>query len=186
MSPSSTLLLLHPYKTHLGHRSSGKNAPAIVFTVLCPQHICHTPSVAVIGRQCHIQPSGSRSAPMFDVSSTFLCDVTPPSVVLVPTFFVDVFVASFSKVPMMSVAWQTQSSPPLSRYSLCLEDSPHARAMVSSGCPGPAGSCTLRSFRKTAPALLRRHKARRASIAVYFIDLRGAGTGCRILRALKS
>merc|ERR1719326_2621641 len=118
------------------------------------QHCCHTPFVAVIGRQCHIHPSGSLSAPMFEVTSTFLCDVTPPSVVLVPTFFVDVFVASFSKVPMMSVAWHTQSSPPPSRYSLCLEHSSHASDIVSSGCPAPAGF-----FRRTAMAFGRQRAA---------------------------
>merc|ERR1719158_1927568 len=110
------------------------------------QHCCHTPFVAVIGRQCHIQPSGSLSAPMFEVSSTFLW--CPPSEV--PTFLVLVFVASFSKVPMMSVAWHTHSSPPPSKYSLCLEHSSHAKPIVSSGWPGPAGLRATLCWRKAA------------------------------------
>merc|ERR1719487_133455 len=83
------------------------------------QHCCQTPSVAVIGRQCQIQPSGSRAAPMFDVSSLKECVPEPEPEPELPTRFVEVFVASFSKVPMMSEAKQTHSSWE-SRYSLCV------------------------------------------------------------------
>merc|ERR1719465_63205 len=74
------------------------------------QHCCQTPSVAVIGRQCHIQPSGSRAAPMLEVSSLKECVPSPLPEPDEPTRFVEVFVASFSKVPMMSEAKQTHSS----------------------------------------------------------------------------
>merc|ERR1719465_196198 len=95
------------------------------------QHCCQTPSVAVIGRQCHIQPSGSLAAPMFEVSSLKEWVPEPEPEPELPTRFVDVFVASFSKVPMMSEAKHTHSSWE-SRYSLCLAHSSHASAFVSS------------------------------------------------------
>merc|ERR1719443_2653363 len=73
------------------------------------QHCCQTPSVAVIGLQCHIQPSGRRAAPMFEVSSLKECVPSPDPDPDEPTRFVEVFVASLAKVPMMSEAKQTQS-----------------------------------------------------------------------------
>merc|ERR1719310_1023846 len=101
------------------------------------QHCCQTPSVAVIGRQCHIQPSGRRAAPMFEVSSLKVW-VPSPEPEDLPTRFVDVLVASFSKVPMMSEARHTHSSWE-SRYSLCVAHSPQACALVSSAIPAPFG-----------------------------------------------
>merc|ERR1719355_280957 len=76
-----------------------------------------------------------------EVTYSTLCVPAPvlPSLVL-PTFFVVVFVASFSKVPMMSVAKQKHSSPPDLMNSSCFLHSPHAISFVSSGCPGPLGS----------------------------------------------
>merc|ERR550537_1132849 len=49
-------------------------------------------------------------------------------------------VASFSKVPAVSVAVQTQSSPRAERYLLYFEHSLHAMAFCVSGLPGPSGS----------------------------------------------
>merc|ERR1719446_503055 len=95
-------------------------------SVSTTQHCCQTPSVPVIGRQCHIQPSGSLAAPMLEVSSLKVC-VPSPEPDDLPTRFVEVFVASFSKVPMMSEAKHTQSSWE-SRYSLCVAHSLHACA----------------------------------------------------------
>merc|ERR1719378_159550 len=68
------------------------------------QHCFQTPSVAVIGRQCHIQPSARRAAPTFSV-------LAPPAfAVAAPLFTAFSFVASFAKVPMISEAKQTHSS----------------------------------------------------------------------------
>merc|ERR1719261_239130 len=77
--------------------------------MLCAQHCCQTPSVAVIGLQCHIHPSGRRAAPMFEVSSLKECVPSPDPEPEDPTRFVEVLVASLAKVPMMSEAKQTQS-----------------------------------------------------------------------------
>merc|ERR1719231_1989693 len=90
-----------------------------------PPHCFQTP-VEETGRQCQVQPSGSRSAP--------ICCVFLPILLLV----VRVFVASFAKVPMMSVTWQTQSSfPSFERYSAQALHSSHAVFLASSGMPGP-------------------------------------------------
>merc|ERR1719453_1050476 len=83
------------------------------------QHCCHTPSVEVIGRQCHIQPSGRRAAPTFEVSSLKECVPSPEPAPDFPTRFVEVFVASFSKVPMMSLAWQTHVSWESKYFACC-------------------------------------------------------------------
>merc|ERR1719231_196310 len=91
------------------------------------QHCCQRPFVFDKGLQCHIQPSARRFAPMFSVF------------VPKPSRDVRVFVASFAKVPMISVAWQTQGSF-LSRYGACFAHSAHAIAWPSSGIPRPLGS----------------------------------------------
>merc|ERR1719373_165007 len=103
-------------------------APPKVLQAAGPQHCCHTPSVAVTGRQCHNQPGVSLSAPVFTVSEPYSLRV------------VSSFVASFAKVPWMSVAKHTHVSC-LSRYGACLAHSAHAPAMVGSTRPGPLGSC---------------------------------------------
>ena len=67
------------------------------------QHACHTPLVALTGRQCHTKPDASSLAPVFAVVDPYpLADVSS-------------LVASLAKVLIMSLAWQEQSSP-LSRY----------------------------------------------------------------------
>merc|ERR1719335_29343 len=105
-----------------------------------PPHSFHTP-VDETGRQCQVQPSGSRSAPT--------CCVFLP----VLLFVVRVFVASFAKVPMMSVTWQTQSSfPSFERYSAQALHSSHAVFLASSGMPGPLAPGTLGLSPRVVPA----------------------------------
>merc|ERR1719453_3004000 len=66
------------------------------------QHCCHTPSVEVIGRQCHIQPSGRRAAPTLEVSSLKVW-VPSPDPEDLPTRFVEVFVSSAIPAPLGSL-----------------------------------------------------------------------------------
>merc|ERR1719321_910859 len=112
------------------------------------QHIFHTP-VPDTGRQCQVQPSGSRSAPT--------CCVLLPNLSAV----VSSFVASFANVPMMSVTWHTHSSLPfLPRWGLHFLHSAQATPLASSGIPGPLGSSALNSA-----TLLRNSCARSSSIS---------------------
>merc|ERR1719203_1139871 len=99
-------------------------APLAAHGQSCQTLLPWTLSLSVIGRQCHIQPSGNRSAPVFSVTDPYL------------SFVVSSFVESSAKVPIMSVAWHEQSSP-LFKYSACSLHSWHAQAIVSSGMPGP-------------------------------------------------
>ena len=66
-------------------------------SLLAYGHRCHTPVVPLVGRQCHIHLSFSRSAPAFTASKPYLLPV------------VSFFVASSAKVPFISVA---QHVPP--------------------------------------------------------------------------
>merc|ERR1719272_1708428 len=84
--------------------------PLSAAAITSAQHCCQTPSEAVIGRQCHIQPSGSRAAPMLDVTSSCECVPEPEPEPEEPWRAVVVLVASFAKVPMMSEAKHTHSS----------------------------------------------------------------------------
>merc|ERR1719375_57456 len=88
-------------------------------------HFCHTPGLALMARQCHIQPDLSWASPVFDVVLPYL------------ERLVDFLVASFSKVVMISEAWQKQSSPAL-MYCSCFWHSAQAAAFVDSTWPGAA------------------------------------------------
>merc|ERR1719478_1245862 len=68
-----------------------------------------------------------------------------------PTRFVLVFVASFAKVVMMSVAKHTHGSWE-SRYSAWEAHSAHATDLVSSGFPAPIGSA-MATGKSTAMAI---------------------------------
>merc|ERR1719272_2110082 len=107
------------------------------------QHACHTPAVALTGRQCHTKPDASSLAPVFAVSDPY------------PLAVVSVLVASLAKVLMMSLAWQEQSSP-LSRYGAWTLHSAQAPAMVGSVCPGPLGSLTPKRSAASAPDTIMR------------------------------
>merc|ERR1719420_1951499 len=102
------------------------------------QHCSQTP-LSESGRQCHIQPDRSCAAPMFEVVSSWECVPLPEPEPDEPVRFVWVFVASFSKVVMMSVAKQTHGSWE-SRYSAWVAHSAHATDFVSSGFPAPIGA----------------------------------------------
>merc|ERR1740115_534621 len=102
------------------------------------QHACHTPAVALTGRQCHTKPDASSLAPVFAVSDPY------------PLAVVSSLVASLAKVLIMSLAWQEQSSP-LSRYGACVLHSEHAPAMVGSVCPAPLGSRAPKRSAASAP-----------------------------------
>merc|ERR1719272_829788 len=101
-------------------------------------HCFQTPGVALIGRQCHIQPEASLSAPVLAVFEPYL------------ELVVSFLVASFAKVVMMSVAWHEQSSP-VSRYGECLEHSAQAPPIVGSACPGPFGALAPKRSAASAP-----------------------------------
>merc|ERR1719240_61532 len=107
------------------------------------------------GRQCHVQPWSSSFAPVFTVVWPYF------------TALVSVLVASFAKVRMTSVAWQTQSSPRPLRYFSYFWHSPHATALLFSTCPGPAGSRLPK--RRAASLLGTRAKARSARAMMDFI-----------------
>merc|ERR1719235_516558 len=102
------------------------------------QHCSQTP-LSERGRQCHIQPDRSWAAPMLEVWSSCEWVPLPEPLLEEPTRFVEVFVASFAKVVMMSVAKHTHGSCE-SRYSACVAHSAHATDFVSSGFPAPIGS----------------------------------------------
>ena len=57
-------------------------------SLLAYGHCCHTPAVSVIGWQCHIHPSASRSVPVFTASKPYLLLV------------VSSFMPSSAKVPV--------------------------------------------------------------------------------------
>merc|ERR1719191_1634929 len=126
---------------HTDMHSVGHTAPRAARL----QHCSQTP-LSESGRQCHIQPDRSCAAPMFEVVSSWECVPLPEPEPEEPVRFVWVFVASFSKVVMMSVAKQTHGSCE-SRYSAWEAHSAHATDFLSSGFPAPIGSAvtTLRS-----------------------------------------
>merc|ERR1719191_345345 len=114
------------------------------------QHCSQTP-LSERGRQCHIQPDRSWAAPMLEVWSSCEWVPLPEPLDEEPTRFVEVFVASFAKVVMMSVAKHTHGSCE-SRYSACVAHSAHATDFVSSGFPAPIGSATAVDTTKATAA----------------------------------
>merc|ERR1719375_330521 len=119
-------------------------------------HFCHTPGEALIARQCHIQPDLSAASPVFDVVLPYL------------ERLVDFLVASFSKVVIMSEAWQKQSSPAL-MYCSCFLHSAHAADFDDSTCPG-AEERLVRSDAASVPA--RSAKPTTTAAIVHFIGLK--------------
>merc|ERR1719191_553390 len=131
---------------HTDMHSVGHTAPRAARL----QHCSQTP-LSESGRQCHIQPDRSCAAPMFEVVSSWECVPLPEPEPDEPVRFVCVFVASFSKVVMMSVAKQTHGSCE-SRYSAWVAHSAHATDFVSSGFPAPIGAATTIETTRAAAA----------------------------------